>query len=262
MGEEKRWKAAFIKQHPKCCFCGGQAESMEPDHVPARVFYEERQGPEGFCFPSCVECNRRTRNSEQIVAFYIRATDPDPTKDWGKLYPIKNSIQRNFPDAYPILNLSTREKRRILSDLGLAPRDGEFYSEAPIIKIPNEFLEHLIVFSSKLCCALFYREVGRCLPIKSGFSLALRTNAEPPLCEESQQFFRTMLPNHERPNSRKTKRDIAYQFRYRWNYGEPDRVFAFECVFRNFCTLSIFGSENYELHPDICSYDIFGKELS
>lgn len=78
MGSSKRLKEKFLQENPLCCFCGGGRPAEEPDHIPSRSMFLNRQWPEGFEFPACVECNRETRYDEEIVAFISRVY-PDST---------------------------------------------------------------------------------------------------------------------------------------------------------------------------------------
>jgi hypothetical protein len=69
MSESKRKKdrySALLSNHAYCCFCGGARKSATIDHVPARIFFRKKIGPEDFEFPACQECNAASRACHQL----------------------------------------------------------------------------------------------------------------------------------------------------------------------------------------------------
>jgi 5-methylcytosine-specific restriction endonuclease McrA len=77
MGETRRREAAeqiskerFLADNPLCLYCGRPSE--EPDHVPPRAYFHNRQWADGYWFPACASCNRATSQSEQGVFAFAR----------------------------------------------------------------------------------------------------------------------------------------------------------------------------------------------
>jgi hypothetical protein len=92
LGSKKQKKINFLTKHPVCCFCGGETPATEPDHIPSRVLFDNRQWPEGYEFPACVACNRETRHDEQIVAMLSRAY-PDTNTPESKKGGFNSEVQ-------------------------------------------------------------------------------------------------------------------------------------------------------------------------
>jgi hypothetical protein len=90
--------AAFIKQHPICCFCGGQTSTR--DHQPAKIVFPDKRRPKGLEFPACSTCNRQTSADEALLAFVCRVSGSLRTnapRDFDRFKDIIGSINRSFP---------------------------------------------------------------------------------------------------------------------------------------------------------------------
>ena len=62
----------FLREHPRCCFCGGAWPAQTVDHLPSRACFDNKHFPDGFEFPSCLNCNASTSKEEQFVAAFSR----------------------------------------------------------------------------------------------------------------------------------------------------------------------------------------------
>lgn len=162
MGEKLRRVQRFLKEHPKCCYCG-EAATTE-DHCPARICFRDRIGPEGWSFPSCRDCNAAISRTEQVVALYIRALDfTDENMRTADIQRLVSGVKNNNPEVFPDLFPSANEKRKMLAHLGVARQAGEFLDEVPVIAVPIALGPHLEFFNRKLAAALFYQQTGQIL---------------------------------------------------------------------------------------------------
>jgi hypothetical protein len=90
----------FLKQHPMCCFCGGQTPASEIDHQPARIIFPDKHRPKGLEFPACADCNRQTSADEALLAFVCRFAGSHRTnaaRDFNRLKDIVGSVNQSFP---------------------------------------------------------------------------------------------------------------------------------------------------------------------
>ena len=112
MGRRKVKKEVFLKNHPVCCFCGGDQLATEEDHIPSRAIFDHRQWPEGYVFPACSSCNRRSRHSENIVNLLSRLHPGEESdvvqKDTDRAI---HAVDYNYPGLLQEMLPSTRDAR-------------------------------------------------------------------------------------------------------------------------------------------------------
>ena len=140
---------AFLAANPRCCYCNGSRATVEIDHAPARICFRRKQGPEGFEFPSCSECNRAVAKSEQVAALYIRMFDQnDANFDGDDLVKLVTGVANNSSEAMPILP----EQRYTTLGNPIMDRTAT---------IPPGAHPHIELFATKMLYAMFYRVSGR-----------------------------------------------------------------------------------------------------
>lgn len=162
MSEAKNRKARFLAANPLCCFCGGSASATTVDHVPSRGCFPDRHGPDGFEFPACADCQSATRLDELAFALYVRMADPDDaTFSQRDLERLLTGVGNNLPHLLPKIDLTSRQKRASLRELGLEKPRGVFAADLPFAAIPAAVHRHIERYARKIACALFYREMGR-----------------------------------------------------------------------------------------------------
>lgn len=101
MGEStqrQKRRAAFLKTHPFCIYCGAPATTV--DHCPPRSFFAGRHWPETYEFPACEPCNAEARLDEQALAVLIRIKLTESVKEsdrleWERLV---QGVKNNQPD--------------------------------------------------------------------------------------------------------------------------------------------------------------------
>lgn len=132
-------KATFLAANPRCCYCNGERASEELDHMPARICFKDRQGPEDMVFPTCVLCNRAASQSEQVAAFHIRCTDfNDANFSASNLDKLATGVANNNRKALPVLLRGERA-----------------------MEISPDARAHLHLFGTKALYAMFSRVSGK-----------------------------------------------------------------------------------------------------
>lgn len=165
MGAAKKKKQRFFAEHTQCCFCGGKNPTASIDHVPPRAAFPGRNGPEGFEFPACDDCQKGTRLDEIAFAFMVMISDMNDDNFAPKsLDRLMEGMRNNLPHLLPLKELPASKKRRSMKEMGLPRRPGQTLSEVPVIEYSSEFHDHINRYLAKMMCALFYKEQGRIAP--------------------------------------------------------------------------------------------------
>ena len=228
MGAAKRRRARFLAANPLCYFCGVAAANTI-DHVPARVCFRGRESPDGFEFPACEACNSKSRDSEQVAAFYINAMDwSEDEPDLVEFGSLLSAVRNNYPTAVPQA-ATTRTKRKKLKLSGDLLPKGMMYSDLPIMTISQDARNHLSFFSGKLALALYYRHYQK--PLNESY-VVYTTWIEYTAASLQAALgqMKSVFPNlvmGSRPNT-----NIGQQFGYLWGGVENGEVFGFVAQFR------------------------------
>jgi hypothetical protein len=243
MSEKRARKHQFLKAHPWCCFCGGNTASTEPDHVPGRVFFRDRHWPEGYEFPSCVQCNRATRLDEQAIALlsYIYP-DGKTESERAAVLKLMGEVHRNHPGLFDEMQPSANQLHGAKKKYGILPPAGKPLTDLPILSVAGPLLnEAMRQFSRKLFCALFYKHAGAILC--STGAIAVRWYANVQInADEIDRDIATITPSI--PNLKRNTMALNDQFTYRWGITVTERMGAFLAFFRQ--SFAIFGVVNQD----------------
>jgi hypothetical protein len=184
MGQAAERKKRFFEQHPRCCFCGGEAAATTQDHWPPRSFFVGRIWPEDHVFPACGPCNSASRVHEMLFAMICRirfsptqvgVSEEEAQREWEKN---ARGVAQVLPETYRSMLLSVTKKRSRARRLGLQPGLGETYRDVPIMSIDHfEFYEASKTVARKLFCALYYLRTGRPLTSRGGIVFLWTSNA-------------------------------------------------------------------------------------
>jgi hypothetical protein len=159
---KKARHAAILKNETRCCLCEGSRQAITIDHVPARVCFIGKAGPEEFEFPSCLQCNNLSSRSEQVTGLYIRISDHDEKNFSGKeLNKLITGVANNDPDCLPLM-LVQKNKLRELRD-NFPHNRGKFLADINAAGIPDRVHFHLEIFARKLIYAIHYKKTGAIL---------------------------------------------------------------------------------------------------
>ncbi|PLW84307.1 hypothetical protein CWI75_02915 [Kineobactrum sediminis] len=247
VGNKKARKAKFLQDHPICCFCGGSTSAQEPDHIPSRAFFNNRQWPEGFEFPACVKCNRSSSRDEQIVALLARLKNGDESElEARESLKMMEGIGRFQPEVLLELKSSARQRRSAAQKYSLLPEGGS-YAELPLIAVGPLCKKAMENFARKLFCALYYKHAERVLTAKSGIAITWWTNLQI-IADEIPRELAPILSNL--PELKRCNRVLNDQFFYRWTTVEDHGIAIFLAFFRESFALVGYIQEDAAEFPD------------
>lgn len=245
MGEAKRWKKTFFEQHPLCCFCGGVAPATTVDHQPGRVYFRNREWPEGFAFPACEPCNSVSKDSERIVAVLVHGhANADADQEREAYRRNLESVRRDFPDEIRRLIPDRNERREVLRSKGILKPPGMLWDDIPLIKMRKEFWEpHLCMLARKLLLALHYQCFGKPLSPNGALWYYIHTNADFAAGEYPPEIFelvdRLALPVRNR-------QALQDQFAVRWNVVNKHSGAIFLAQFHKMLTITGITTERLD----------------
>lgn len=221
MGEARNRLRRFLEDNPECCFCGGGTPATTEDHQPGRVFFRNREWPEGLSFPACQPCNSASRDSENLVS--LIACDSSDGADRIKYQSRVASIRTNLPNVIPSLfKISTADKRQAMRRMHLRPPPGVTYSELPIVKIDQDIWRpHLDLIGQKMMLALHYQTFRKPLSTDGRIWLAVMTNGGD-FEQEWFQMVRDLTGLLVVPT--RCKRPLVDQLAIQWDFMSDPRV--------------------------------------
>ena len=216
MGASKKKRARFLVEHPKCCYCGEVANTI--DHCPPRCIFPGRNWPESFEFPACAGCNSESRLDEQLIAVLARISlnpgnDPAKHAEWASLV---QGVNNNQPEVLREWNniQPTSIKRSFRNMFG---KEGDFlrHSGYSMISLGPISRGAIHRFAIKLSQALYYKHCQEVLIGK-----VLCTQFDPEGLKKRSGALQTLL--NLAPLSDDIKRNGASlldNFAYRYNYN-------------------------------------------
>lgn len=246
MGNGRRKRQEFLGQHPLCCFCGGNTASVERDHVPGRAFFADRHWPEGFEFPACEQCNRATRNIEQVAALlsFIN-TDVPPGID--EIFKRVHAAENNNPGLLEEMKPTLQQLKTAREKYGLMPPAGEDITAMRVRFVSGPIVSNAMAqFSRKLLCALFYKHTNQILRSAGVIATRWYTNVQIN-AEEIDRALAKVTPNV--PVLERNTMVLNDQFFYRYGIVDTKRVGAFLAFFRqSFAILGVVNQDANELN--------------
>jgi hypothetical protein len=250
MGEAKRWRDRFFEEHPRCCFCGGGAPATTVDHQPGRVFFRNREWPEGFAFPACEPCNSLSKTSERVLAVLVHghAGAEDETNRAAYRANLE-SVRREFPDEVRDLIPSSRDIRNTFKRKKLVPPEGVPFADIPMVRFGGPFWDrHLEMFSRKLLLALHYQCFHRILPPSGGMWIFLHTNVN----LVAGDFPKEVIDlTHNIALPRRGRRNLHDQLVVRWTYTEETPTAVFVVVLQRMLVVTGITTEVPELFDEL-----------
>ena len=229
MGNRRGRILRLRNEHPVCYFCSTAATETE-DHVPSRECFHGREGPEGFGFPACRNCNNSAGQFEQVVALYmILANYDDKEPSQQQLERLLQGVKNNNPDLMPNVEVNARAARTHFKQQGKKLRVGETYAGTPLLVLPVGNRDAFELFARRLACALFYRQAGKPVPLDYYIATAWMDWSHPTIAGIAEQF-RNFLPEITMTNRVNT--NIGDQFLYLWGLQPDHSIFAFAAQFQ------------------------------
>jgi hypothetical protein len=229
MSDGKRRRERFFAEHPRCCFCAGEAGAVEEDHQPGRVFFRDRVWPEGFCFPACANCNRVSRDAENLTSILV--TDTSTERSHADFKRRVESVRSNYPGLLPDLAMNTRTKRNALSRMGLQKLAGTLFRDLPLIKIDQlKWRPIFQLIGHKLMLALHYKCFDQPLSRGGGIWLSITTNVQT-LAGSSHSELLAIAERYIAPI--RSRQPLQDQFAIRWGSMMDPRMALFIASLQN-----------------------------
>lgn len=222
MGTSKRRRDRFLREHPFCCFCGGNTPTQTEDHWPPRSIFKNRSWPEGYVFPACEDCNAATRLDESLLAMVSRIRPDEESDDpegWEKLL---GGIRQSHPGVLESMKMSPNQIRGMLRKRGIKLPLGYTTKDVPVVSLKHPaFHPAARRFAFKLFASLYYKHSGKCLPSSGGVQFIWRTNVQSTKDMESPEVAGNLVAA-----PRLVRRAITLngQFSYRYGITEDEKT--------------------------------------
>ena len=232
MGNASRRSALFMAKHPMCCYCGGNTPTATEDHWPSRAIFDERQWPEGYVFPACVQCNAATADDETLFAMLCRINqDSITSKAKERTQKLIMAVKERYPEIYRSLRASSTDIKRYLRESDQELPTGKTTKDLPLLSLKHPEV-HAVVLrcAAKLYLSLHYMHTGQPLPTSAGILFRWFTNATPidniPVLEILPEI--TGFPELKRQQT-----SLHNQFNYRFGVMEDKSASVFFVTFNN-----------------------------
>lgn len=239
----------FIAEHPYCCFCGGTTPTQSRDEIPPRTVFFERNWPEGYRFPACNSCNQSSRLIDQALGLISRLSFADALSNKETLASHISGVINNSPHLLPKIAKSAIEAKKLLRQLGIQKPAGTFAQDYPVALVPEETIDALNVFFSKLFCALHYKHTGNIVPPSSRIAIVKTTNQI--LFDENPFGWQTIPAQTHRPIIKRAGKSLHDQFDYNWAHNPEEALFGFNFQIRYSLFGVMFGPVSDEFVKDM-----------
>jgi hypothetical protein len=211
LGAKKRRRLDLLGRQPLCIFCGGAASASTIDHQPARSFFDAKHAPEGYEFPACEPCNKKSKDHEHVLTARLKGDgqqDGQREVDFAKY---AKAMRNNFPGLLRVLGPD--EKQGFVKSRGVfVPVGRAFPLQLPMVTIDPKIAGAAVdgVFR-KLMCALHYKHTGNIVPADAEITVKWATNAGLPefLTDEVKAFIAGLT---EKPTLVRNGKDLSDQF--------------------------------------------------
>jgi hypothetical protein len=258
MGQRNQRRQKFLREHPTCCFCGGNRPAVGEDHFPSRTVFTERQWPEGYVFPACLECNGVTRLDELLVSFLSRMR-PNPTE---RVVPeeftdLLRAIRNNFPGLLEAMKATHRDQRDAQRKYGLPTPPGGTIADIPVLKLTDPRIHDAVAnFSRKLGLAIYYKETGLILTHEGAIASRWYANAQIDNNEIDRDLIKVLpsIPTFQRGNV-----PLKDQFFYRVGVTDDKGMATFLAFFRqSFAVLGLVSARAGDFEAIPAPYRVGG----
>lgn len=173
------------------------------------MMFDGKSRPSGLVFPSCSECNSKTRGADATAAFFSRIAKSGPADFWqldhGKT--LIATFRRDAPLAHEEFMQLPKSNVLLKSNAGILLKSVKMRANGP------NLVKHLNVFSAKIAMALFYEHTGSALPDHGIVQAAWFMNHG--LSEEQANAMLKILP--AQGELKQGQFTVWDQFAYRFN---------------------------------------------
>jgi hypothetical protein len=198
--------------------------------LPSRACFDNKEWPEGFCFPVCYSCNHATSNDEQIIAALSRThSGPDAPINNAELAKYLAGSSNNDPALFG----------KLLSRVAQELPDGtELIELGPGVR---EVFQRVL---PKWARAFHYLETGEILPTDQRIFGSHMTLPDLQRGRGPTGLFECCIP---RPVMR-AKKDLSPQFGFARAVSSDRKLFAYIALFRRSIGAWMVVDKNEEVH--------------
>lgn len=241
MGERKSKVERFIKDHPKCIFCGGSTPSTTIEHCPPRSLFQNYVAPDKFEFPSCLACNNYSSDEDLIVSVIARMGSPAFGNSDKKLVGMMKALNRQKPNFYKSFLPSATEARNNNRQLGITPDIGMTHQEMGVLNINDETREAIKVFAKKLAKGIAYLEEGLIFSNEHCLALNWFTNANV-IKDGGYKVFEILSHiGGVTPKLSRNRVVLNNQFEYKFSLSDDKNLILIQAKFGESFSLVITG---------------------
>jgi hypothetical protein len=232
-GRKKRRRLNLLDRQPLCIFCGSSVPASTIDHQPARSFFDAKHSPEGYEFPACEPCNKKSKDHEHVLTTLVRLKGDGQQNDQRELDFAKyaKAMGNNFPDL--LRTLGPDEKQGFVKSRGVfVPVGRAFPVQLPMVAIDPKIAGAAADGAfRKLMVALHYKHTGNILPADAEITVKWATNAGLPefLTDDVKAFIAGLT---EKPVLVRNGKDLSDQFDYRYKVADDLSASAYFIKFR------------------------------
>lgn len=241
MGQAKRRRDELLNN--PCIFCGGKTASNTIDHIPARVFFIDRQWPEGFEFPACDNCNQETRFIELRLALISRLdpTLPDDSPAHAEAYKLLSRIAKTEPGFIQDLlkPVGSESKKKVLSNFNISFNELDLLEIDTIVSAPKSMSNDVEKYGYKLAKAVHWKHTGRIVPEHADLLCYWQSNAD--MNTHRVDLIISEFLKGIGTTSRNNKH-LEDQFVYRWGVSPDGSLGAYYFLFRFTFSVVVFLS--------------------
>ncbi|POO54379.1 hypothetical protein CPJ18_02465 [Agrobacterium rosae] len=197
----------MVEAAERCVYCNSKPTTVE--HMPPLMLFNNRIRPYGLTFPSCTECNNKTKGADAAASFISRIPKSGPgdflySQAGQKLLA---AFRRDAPLAHHEFMLTPKRNVLLKNSAGILLKSVEMRLNGA------NFVRHMNVFSAKIAMALFYEHTGSALPDCGIVQAAWYTNHG--LSEEHAHAMLNILPGQG--ELKQGEFTVWDQFAYRFN---------------------------------------------
>jgi hypothetical protein len=229
MGEAKikrRAHAAKLAAYPWCIYCGGTQPATTIEHMPPIAMFEGRQRPKGLEFPTCLECNNGTSQSDQVASLMGRVyPDAGTEQGYSDLKKLLSGVANNVPGLLQEMQVGRAGQKFAQRDIPSMPAGSSVLrANGPILS------KHMHTFGAKLGFAFHFEAHKSPVPPEGGVQAMYFTNVSAAKDELPMELL-NLLP--EPQTLRQGQREVSSQFQYSWKLTEEGRHTLFYAEFRS-----------------------------
>ncbi len=233
MGQAQQSRKRFFREHPLCCFCGGERQTEEIEHLPPRIMFLGKHRPKGFEFPICKRCNRASRKTDELVSFLAKFASyrEDIEALQAEFDKQSRAIFRNCPESFDEILSGRYGNGKSERSLNQAIK-----RDVALVSVGEKQKEHLNLFAVKIAAGTYYIRTRKILSRTARFSVFIYTQFNDYKgTSPSELGFLGPFKTIEQGSW-----NVRDQFSYRYALTDECNAGVFEYLFHNNLHLVVF----------------------